>query len=104
MTTSHIVFLCVLPSQVPAVCEEIKSTIAPTLFLYSFASTCSVKKLRQLLGTTNVVRPEYTMSEEQDGLSWDYSLNVQKALEDKEIVSLTCPLGREKSKYVHVCS
>lgn len=42
------------------------------------------------------------MSEEQDGLSWDYSLNVQKALEDKEIVSLTCPLGREKSKYMMI--
>lgn len=96
VTMSHIVFICVLPSQVPAICEEIKSSVPPTLFIYSFASSCSVKKLRQLLGTTNVVRPEYIMSEEGDSLPWDYSLNVQKALEDKETVASTCPLSKEK--------
>ena len=98
VTMSHIVFLCVLPSQIPAICEEIKSCVAPTLFIYSFASSCPVKKLRQLLGTTNVVRPDYIMSEEQDTIPWDYSLNVQKALEIKEIVSLTYPLSREKGE------
>ena len=98
VTMSHIVFLCVLPSQIPAICEEIKSCVAPTLFIYSFASSCPVKKLRQLLGTTNVVRPDYIMSKEQDTIPWDYSLNVQKALEIKEIVSLTYPLSREKGE------
>ena len=101
VTMSHIVFLCVLPSQIPAICDEIKSCVAPTLFVYSFASSCPVKKLRQLLGTANVVRPDYIMSEEQDIIPWDYSLNVQKALENKEIVSLTYPLSREKGMLSH---
>ena len=96
MTTSHIVFLCVLPSQIPAVCEEIKASVSPTLFVYSFASSCNVKKLRQLLGITNIVRPEYIMSTEGDQLPWDYSLNVQKALENKDIVAATFPLNKEK--------
>ena len=98
VTMSHIIFLCVLPSQIPAICEEIKPRIPPTIFIYSFASTCSVKKLRQLLGITNIVRPDYIMSVEGDQLPWDYSLNVQKALENTAIVAATCPLNKEKGE------
>ena len=98
VTSTHIVFLCVLPSQVPAIADEIKAEIPPTLFLYSFASSLPTRKLRQLFGTTNVIHPEYTWDEKSHHVAWDYSINVNTALENKGIVSVTCPLRQESSK------
>lgn len=100
VTTSHIVFLCVLPSQVPAIADEIKADIPPTLFLYSLASSLPTRKLRQLFGTTNVIHPEYTWDESSQRVAWDYSINVNTALENKNIVAVTCPLRRDQSNFL----
>ncbi|XP_045172589.2 NADP-dependent oxidoreductase domain-containing protein 1-like [Mercenaria mercenaria] len=97
VTTSHIVFLCVLPSQVPTIADEVKADIPQTLFLYSFASSISARKLRQLFGTTSIIRPDYTWDQTNDNEGWDFSINVNSALENKTIVSTTCPLRRQKS-------
>ncbi|KAK3597347.1 hypothetical protein CHS0354_034590 [Potamilus streckersoni] len=93
VTTSHIVFLCVLPSQIPAVAEEVKNHIPQTLFLYSFSSSCPTKKLVQMFGTFNIIRPDFICSEENKNSEWDYSLNVSMALEHKEFILKTCPLA-----------
>ena len=93
VTTSHIVFLCVLPSQVPAIADEIKSEIPATLFLYSFASSLTAKKLRQLFGTTNIVRPDYSWEDKTRAVDWDYTVNVNSALENTQTVASTCPLN-----------
>lgn len=93
-------FLCVLPSQVPAIADEVKADIPQTLFLYSFASSISSRKLRQLFNTTNVIHPEYTWDQSNDSEDWDFSINVIAALENKDIVSTTCPLRRQKCKFL----
>ncbi|KAL4237763.1 oxidoreductase [Mactra antiquata] len=97
VTTSHIVFLCVLPSQVPAIADEVKPEIPQTLFLYSFASSMSTRKLRQLFGTTNVIHPEYAWDDSMETIEWDNTINVSSALENGRVVAITCPLRREKS-------
>lgn len=98
VTTSHIVFLCVLPSQVPAIADEIKTEIPQTMILYSFASSIPARKLRQLFGTSNIVRPEYTWDEKSQSVAWDFSINGNAALENTSIVAVTCPLQKQLSK------
>ncbi|XP_052273252.1 NADP-dependent oxidoreductase domain-containing protein 1-like isoform X2 [Dreissena polymorpha] len=95
VTTSHIVFLCVLPSQVPAISEEVKAHIPPSLFLYSFASSMPARKLSQLFKTTNIIRPDYIWDDANKNVAWDFTINVSSALENKSIVAATCPLRRE---------
>ncbi|KAL3874044.1 hypothetical protein ACJMK2_037108 [Sinanodonta woodiana] len=102
VTRSHIVFLCVLPSQIPAVAEEVKMHIPQTLFLYSFASSCPTKKLIQMFGTSNIIRPGFVCSEENKNSEWDYSLNVSMALEHKEVVLKTCSLAPKTDCVVSV--
>jgi hypothetical protein len=98
VTTTHIVFLCVLPSQVPAIADEVKAEIPQTLFLYSFASSITARKLRQLFGTTNIIHPDYTWDLNSNNDDWDFSINVNTALENISIVSTTCPLRKQKCK------
>lgn len=95
VTTCHIVFLCVLPSQVPVIADEVKAEIPSTLFLYSFASSVTAKKLKQLFGTSSVVHPEYTWDKSMD-FHWDYAINMSTALSKPHIVSATFPLRKEK--------
>ena len=94
VTTCHIIFLCVLPSHIPAIADEIKMEIPPTLFIYSFASSVSARRLRQLFVTTNIIHPEYIFDEKHLDLYWDNTVNVNAALENKETVSATCPLKK----------
>ncbi|XP_052769563.1 NADP-dependent oxidoreductase domain-containing protein 1-like [Mya arenaria] len=95
VSSTHIVFLCVLPSQVPAIADEVKPHISQTLFIYSFASSLPAKKLSQLFGTPNIIRPEYSWDDENQNIPWDFTINVNSALEKKDIVAVTCPLRRE---------
>ena len=84
-----------LPSQVPAIADEVKAHISQTVFIYSFASSLPARKLNQLFGTLNIIRPEYSWDDSKQNFPWDYSINVNSALENKTIVAQTCPLQRQ---------
>lgn len=95
--TSHVVYMCVLPSQIPSIAEELKHNIPPTVILYSLVSTYTTKKLKQILLTTNIIHPEFNWTEESHTNHWDCTLNVNAALENRETVEKTCPIGFKKS-------
>lgn len=95
--TSHVVYICVLPSQIPSIAEELKHNIPPTVILYSLVSTYTTKKLKQILLTTNIIHPEFNWTEESHTNHWDCTLNVNAALENRETVEKTCPIGFKKS-------
>ena len=96
----HILFLCVLPSHLPNVAEEIRQHIPIQTLVYSFVGTYTSKRLKQLLMTTNVFRGEYTWTEESERNRWNYNINVNVSLENPTIVEQTCPVGfRKAGKY-----
>ena len=39
-SSCHLLILCVLPSQLPAIGEEIKGHISPRCLVYRYATTC----------------------------------------------------------------
>ena len=89
--------MCVLPSQIPSIAEELKHQIPSTVILYSLVSTYTTKKLKQLLLTSNIIHPEFSWTEESHQNVWDCTLNVNAALENPVTVEKTCPLGLKKS-------
>ncbi|XP_022333504.2 NADP-dependent oxidoreductase domain-containing protein 1-like [Crassostrea virginica] len=97
---SHLVFLCVLPSHIQVVAEEIKEHIPVNTIIYSFVAAHSPKKLRQILLTNNILKPDLTWSKESEQNSWDCSENVNTALENPVTVEKTCPFGHLRSECV----
>ncbi|XP_060068461.1 NADP-dependent oxidoreductase domain-containing protein 1-like [Ylistrum balloti] len=102
-STSHLIFLCVLPSHIQTVAEEICEHLPRASIVYSFVSTYTPKRLKQLLGTSSVMKPEYSWSEESERNTWNCNINVNSALEDPEIVEKTCPIGYRKTECVVMC-
>ncbi|XP_061172106.1 NADP-dependent oxidoreductase domain-containing protein 1-like [Saccostrea echinata] len=99
-STSHVVFICVLPSHVQVVAEEIKEHIPVHTIIYSFVAAYSVQKLKQILQTTNILKPDLTWTKDSEQNSWDCSENVNTALENPVTVEKTCPFGNLRSECV----
>ena len=72
------------------------STYFPSFSLYSMVSAMPVSRIRQLLGTDSVIRPEYTWDVANADRSWDHTLDVSAAFAISEMVELTCPLSFNK--------
>ncbi|GFR96932.1 NADP-dependent oxidoreductase domain-containing protein 1-like [Elysia marginata] len=100
VSTAHVVIFCVLPSQMPGVCEDIKEHISSSLVLLCAFSSLTLRRLRQMLGSSNVIQPKLHWKEDVTNVNYNYSLNVNMALESRETVLGTCPIGVEKEEFV----
>lgn len=100
VSLSHVVFICVLPSQIQVMAEEIKEHIPGHTILYSFVAAYSPQKLKQILQTNQILKPDLSWNKESEQNSWDCSENVNTALENPVTVEKTCPFGNLKSESV----
>ncbi|GFO04130.1 NADP-dependent oxidoreductase domain-containing protein 1-like [Plakobranchus ocellatus] len=100
VSSAHVVIFCVLPSQMPGVCEDIKDHISSSLIMLCAFSSISLRRLRQMLGSSNVIQPKLHWKEDVSGLNYNHSLNVNMALESRDTVLGTCPIGVEKKDLV----
>ena len=107
VSSAHVVIFCVLPSQMPGVCEDIKDYISSSLIMICAFSSLTLRRLRQMLGSSNVIQPKLDWKEDISDLNYNYSLNVNIALESRDTVLGTCPIGVEKegklSCLIHHC-
>lgn len=99
VSLSHLVFICVLPSQIQVMAEEIKEHIPGHTVLYSFVAAYSPQKLKQILQTNQILKPDLSWNKESEQNSWDCSENVNTALENPVTVEKTCPFGNLKSGF-----
>jgi hypothetical protein len=97
VSISQLVFICVLPSHIHVVAEEIKTHIPTHTIMYSFVAAHSLQKLKQILLTNNILKPDLSWTTESEQNSWDCSENVNTALENPVTVEKTCPFGNLKS-------
>ena len=88
----HLLFLCVLPSQINEVAEEIRGHISIRCTVYSFVSAVSVPRLKQLLRYSNIIRPQMEWNEQNVDKPYNYTLEVTGAFAIPEIIEKTCPL------------
>ena len=90
----HILFICVLPSHLPAVIEEIESYIPKQTLVYCMVNHTTAPKLKRTLKTTNIIIPDYLFNSATAN-DWNSSKSISQALEDEEIVNKCCPLSPE---------
>ena len=64
-------------------------------------SAMPVSRIRQLLGTDSVIRPEYKWDVGNADRSWDLTLDVSAVFALPELVELTCPLSFNKEGEEH---
>ncbi|XP_076464346.1 NADP-dependent oxidoreductase domain-containing protein 1-like [Babylonia areolata] len=100
VTSVHVVFMGILPSQFAGVADEIKDVLPSTTIIYVPSSSTPLRRLRQMLATSNIVQPEYTWTAESQNKAWNHSVNVNMALENKDVVEKTCPICDDTSDQV----
>ncbi|XP_040189126.1 NADP-dependent oxidoreductase domain-containing protein 1 [Rana temporaria] len=88
---AHIVFLCCLPSQLPAVCAEIRGHLPEWCVVYSLVSAVPLPRVTGLLGHSGVIRPEYQCDPKDDGPQCHHHGSLTKALKDGSLVRATIP-------------
>ncbi|MCI4382663.1 hypothetical protein PGIGA_G00017560 [Pangasianodon gigas] len=92
-TWADVIFLCVLPSHLRHVCDELHSQLPARCLVYSFTSAVQVHRLELLLGHTFILRPQYGFMTCDSGHLWLRYNQVAAALKDKEVLSASCPLS-----------
>ncbi|XP_051010194.1 NADP-dependent oxidoreductase domain-containing protein 1 [Acomys russatus] len=87
---AKVLFLCCLPAQLPNICIEIQAKLEKTCIVYSFVSAVPLPRLKLLLNHTNIIRPQYSFTEDLNNI-WGDNRNITDALEDPVILRATCP-------------
>ncbi|XP_041469407.1 NADP-dependent oxidoreductase domain-containing protein 1-like [Lytechinus variegatus] len=99
----HLLFLCVLPSQMATVADDICTVIPPHCTIYTFLSSVPIPRLRRMLDAQAIIRPEFTWErsgEGGEGMVWDCTKDVCITLENQEQVEMTCPLAEQRRSIV----
>nr|XP_002731105.1 PREDICTED: NADP-dependent oxidoreductase domain-containing protein 1-like [Saccoglossus kowalevskii] len=96
----HVLFICVLPSQLSTVAAEIRTKISSHCTVYSFVSAVPITRLKQILRATHIIKPEIIWSLDNIDKPWNNSLSISTTLEDPISVDVTCPLSFNKSDAV----
>ncbi|XP_072163621.1 NADP-dependent oxidoreductase domain-containing protein 1-like [Diadema setosum] len=105
----HLLFLCVLPSQLVTVADDICSVIPAHCTVYTFLSSVPVQRLRRVLECKSIIKPDFIWipgrpeSGAEDGTlmsTWDCTQDVCTTLERQDHVEATCPLAETKNPIV----
>ena len=89
----HVLFICVLPSQLQALAEELKGRIPYRTLVYSFVSSLSALRLKQLLRHTNLIKPNFHFTEQSSTREWNYGLEVTSTFRSRKMLEKTCPIS-----------
>ena len=94
----NILFICVLPSQLPNVVDDIKRHLVDKCIVYNFVRTESPQHLKNLLGElnskTNIIKPNHLINinvADSELSRWDFSLDLVECLESEEMLEMTNP-------------
>ncbi|KAJ8045551.1 NADP-dependent oxidoreductase domain-containing protein 1 [Holothuria leucospilota] len=96
----HLVFLCILPSHLPDVAQEIQGRIPQSCTVYSFLSSVPTPRLRHCLGHLCVMKSELSWNDENSGAEWDCSKDICTTLENQQQVEMTCPLNMIENAFI----
>jgi hypothetical protein len=104
----NILFLCVLPSQLPFILDEIKTCLPEKCILYNFVVGFSEKHLKLLLGEHNlctqfIIKSNIEFSKDLNFLlpQWKNFLGVVECLCNQDMVSLINPFSSENESNIN---
>lgn len=105
----NILFLCVLPSQIELVVNEIKNCLPDRCIIYSLVRSVSDSHLKNLLNPAQsnifIMKPEYAINSELDSPSkkWKYFVDVIECLESMDTIEMCNPFGLETGIIIIKC-
>lgn len=100
-TSVHILFMCVLPSQIPSIAEELSGKLPSKTLVYSLVSGIPLVRLKQLLRHSNIIQPQYTWNDNNNEKPWDYHMEITGTFTNREMLEQTCPLCINKQGIVN---
>jgi hypothetical protein len=102
----NILFLCVLPNQLPHVIEELKKSLHEQCIIYSFVTSVTCLSLRNSLLKSEsrrfVIKAELTLTKNLDkfharlGETWNFSASVLDCLRNINLIAMTNPFLNEE--------
>ncbi|XP_050407233.1 NADP-dependent oxidoreductase domain-containing protein 1 [Patella vulgata] len=104
VSSVDLLYICVLPSQLPGIADEIKGYLSPSTVVYCPSSSMPLKKLKQLLRTSNILKSEFHWTEESSRNEWDYNVNIKTSLEKRDVVNMTNPIFQNRPDNVVFCN
>ena len=94
--SAHLLFLCVLPSQVLEVAADIRGHITDGCIVYSLVAGVMLSRLQQLLEHTDIVKPHFTWPTDCSDREWCHQCEITATFADLTMVEKTCPLSASK--------
>ncbi|XP_050989275.1 NADP-dependent oxidoreductase domain-containing protein 1 [Labeo rohita] len=89
---ADMLFICVLPSQLPQVCAEIRCHLPSRCLVYGFTSAVTLNRLAVLLDHSFLIKPQYEFVACNNVTAiWLLHNQVTAALKDKEVISASVP-------------
>ena len=101
VSSVDVAFLCVLPSQLPQVADELRGRVPPTTLIYSFVGTLKASRLQHLMKHSNVIKPEFQFGDAYDSSAWNISLEITSAMGYRRMVEKSCPLVTKAKGTAH---
>ncbi|ESO83530.1 hypothetical protein LOTGIDRAFT_133318 [Lottia gigantea] len=90
----NLLFICVLPSQLPGIADEIKGRLSPSTVVYCPSASTPLQKIKLILRTPNVFKSDFRWTDESCKNKWDFNVNVKMSLEKKDVVEITNPINQ----------
>ena len=102
-SAAHLLFLCVLPSQLPDVAEDIRGHISDGCIIYSMIAGVTLPRLQKLLDHTDIVKPHFTWPHDCSQRRWCHQCEMTATFADLAMVEKTCPLSLNKEGTYTLC-
>ena len=96
--SADILFLCLLPSHVHEVANEIKGHLLEDTIVYSLIAAVPTARLRLLLGFSNILHAEFAWEKPIEPDEWDESSDVIGTFSKRVFLEKTCPLSLSEGK------
>ncbi len=100
----NILFICVLPSQLEIVINEIKRSLPDKCIIYNLVRVETESHLKNLLHDAMckifVVKPEYLSNKKINEYNWNYSLSITESLNTLEMIKMSNPFANSSGKRI----
>ncbi|XP_026561112.1 NADP-dependent oxidoreductase domain-containing protein 1 [Pseudonaja textilis] len=99
---ADVVFLCCLPCHLPHICSEIHDSLKNSCIIYSLVTAIPLNRLKQLMSSCSILRPQYKCSENSSFSIWEANRTVLEALKDTAVIQATCPCNSKSEIAVNM--
>ncbi|KAL7992596.1 hypothetical protein Chor_016852, partial [Crotalus horridus] len=99
---ADVAFLCCLPCHLPQICSEVQDSLKNSCIIYSLVTAIPLSRLKQLISSCSILRPQYKCSENSSFHMWEANRTVLEALKNTAIIQATCPCNSKSEITVNV--